>query len=210
MSISRKKPNAIELVNYKDSGYTNYVKLIDNRLVDNSGNELNVDAISRTLSIIDIHASKLHCGDSFYMKGYIELDNTDTFYIKLTTPATKEMHFTFTIKSTGVLETTFDEAATGGMTGGTVVTPLNRNRNSTTTSGAVLTKGVTAATSYVTRLSSDKWGSSGFRTSIGGAGATIAEYILRKSTTYIRSFISGSDNNIVQFEASWTESTNLS
>jgi|GEM_PF-5004558 len=208
MSISRPKPNSIELLNYKDSSFIDFIPLRNSQLINNNGDILETDSTSRCLTTIDIHASLLHTGKAFYMKSFIELDDTDTYYIKLVTPVDKELHFGFIIKSTGILTSYFDEEATGGMAGGSAVTPLNRNRNSLITSGAVLTAGVTTATSYNKRLDSDKWGSDGFRTTIGGSGGMVSEWVLKKNTTYIRSFISGANNNVIQFEASWLEVEN--
>ena len=174
-------------------------------LVNTDGNGLSVDTTTNALTMIDIHASELHMGNSFYIKGYLELDDTDTFFMKLVTPATKDMHFSFTINSTGQTVTSFDEGATGGMTGGTAVTPLNRNRNSLNASTAVFTSGTTVADSYTTRLVADKWGAGSKKTPIGGSETNVSEYILKNSTTYQRSFLSNVNGNIIQFEASWTE-----
>jgi len=205
MPISRRKPNAIELLNYKDTSYSDFTYIRDSRLINDNGEAIIVDELSRSLAIIDVHASLLHDGKAFYMKGFLELDNTDDYYIKLVTPVDKELHFNFVIKSTGITTSYFDEGATGGMTGGTPVIPINRNRNSSITSEAVLTAGVTTATSYDKRIDSDKWGSTGFKLTVGGSGEIVSDWVLKKNTTYLRSFISGADNNIIQFQASWSE-----
>ncbi len=169
---------------------------------------LRMDASTHSIQTIDYPHHEIHGGSHYYLQGFLELDDTDTFYMKMVTPDTlKWSHFIFDIKSSGICTTYLDEAATGGMTGGSVVTALNNNRNSTNTSGMVFTSGVTNATSYTIRLENDKWGAAGFKESIGGGGGREDELLLKQNTTYLRTFISGADSNIIQFKASWYEHT---
>jgi len=178
-------------------------------LFDKLGNPLDVDSVTNAIEIIDTPHHEIHEGDHFYVSGYIELNNLDTFYMKIVTPDTAKWgHLIFDIKSTGICSTAFDEDATGGMTGGSSIIPLNNNRNSETVSGLVFTSGVTVATSYTTRLENDKWGAQGFKQTIGGGAGREDELLLKQNTTYLRSFISGADNNIVQYKSSWYEHEN--
>ncbi len=168
-----------------------------------------IDSVTNALDTIDYSQHEIHSGSHYYIQGYIELDDTETFYVKMVTQnTTKWSHFIFNIKSTGICTTYFDEDATGGMTGGSGVTPINNNRNSDNVSGVVFTSGVTACTGYAKRLESDKWGDTGFKQSIGGSGGREDELILKQNTVYCRSFVSGSDGNIIQFRASWYEHAN--
>ncbi len=176
--------------------------------IDYEASKSGIDAVTETLQTIDYAHHEIHSGSHFYVQGYVELDDTDTFYVKLVTPdTTKWLHFQFNIKSTGICSSTLDEDATGGMTGGTVMTPVNNNRNSSNTSGIVITGGVTACTGYAIRLEDDKWGSEGFKQTIGGGSGREDELMLKQNTTYCRGFVSGANNNIVQFKASWYEHT---
>ncbi len=170
---------------------------------------LTMDLITHVLRVIDYVHSEIHGGNHYYIQGYIELNDTDTFYVKLVTPnTTKWSHFIFDIKSTGICSSTLDEDATGGMAGGAGVIPINNNRNSANTSGMVLTSNVTACTGYTKQLENDKWGADGFKQNIGGGSSRDDELILKQNTVYCRGFVSGADNNIVQFKASWYEHTN--
>ena len=165
-----------------------------------------LDTSTHSIQIIDYSHHKIHSGSHYYLQGFLELGDTELFYIKLVTPNTTTWsHFVFAIKSTGICTTYLDEAATGGMTGGTNVIPLNNNRNSGNTSGMVFTSGVTVATSYTTRLESDMWGANGFKENIGGSDGREDELMLKQNTTYLRTFLSGASENIVQFKASWYE-----
>ncbi len=173
--------------------------------------KLGVDSCTRTLQTIDYSHHEIHGGDHYYVQGYLELGDGDVHRVKFVTPDTaKWLHFIFEIKSTGICASTLDEGASGGMTGGSSVVPINNNRNSTKTSGITLTSGVTAATSYVKRVENDKWGAEGFKQTIGGGGGRDDELILKQNTTYLRTFTSGAADNIIQFKASWYEHTNKS
>jgi len=168
--------------------------------------DIALDASTNQPIVMATEHHEIHEGDHYYIQGYLELADEATYYVKLVTPNTTTWaHFIFDIKSTGICTTTFDEGATGGMADGSAVTPINNNRNSTNTSAMVLTGGVTANTGYALRLENDKWGANGFKESIGGGSGRSDELILKQNTVYCRGFISGADNNIIQFKASWYE-----
>ena len=168
-----------------------------------------IDISTEAVETIDYAHHEIHSGSHYYVQGFIELSNTGTFNIKLVTPNTLSWsHFLFKITSTGICSTTLLEGATGGMTGGSNVTPINNNRNSLKASGMVLTSDVTVATSSVTTLENDKWGADGFKETIGGGSSRSDELILKQNTTYLRTFVSGADDNIIQFKASWYEHAN--
>ena len=179
------------------------------KIIDENGNDITTDDATRSLTTIDYSHHEIHAGSHFYVQGFLELNDTDTFYVKIVTPDTDRWsHFLYDIKTTGICTTYFDEDATGGMTGGSSVIPLNNNRNSSTASGMVFTSNVTIATSYTTRLESDMWGANGFKENIGGGSGRDDELMLKQNTTYLRTFLSGADDNIIQFKASWYEHTN--
>jgi len=179
-------------------------------LFGSDGIEYKQDEITGAFTTVANAHQEIHEGRHFYLQGFLELDDTDEFFMKMVTPdALRWSHFIFAIKSTGICTTYLDEEATGGMAGGSSVIPLNNNRNSATASGMVFTVGVTDATSYTTRLENDKWGAAGFKETIGGGGGREDELMLKQNTTYLRSFISGADSNIIQFKASWYEHINF-
>ena len=174
-----------------------------------SGNS-GIDSSTETLQLIDCAHHEIHSGNHYYMEGFVELDNTDAFYIKLVTPNnTKWSHFMWEITSTGVLETFLDEDAAGGMTGGTSIMPINNNRNSANISEMIITGNVAACISYIARISSQKFGVASVPSkATGGNSSRDNELILKQNTVYCRSFISGSNGNIVNFRASWYEHAN--
>lgn len=168
-----------------------------------------VDSATHAATTLSYEHHEIHGGSHYYLQGYLELNDTDTFYVKLVTPdTTKWSHFVYDIRSTGICTSYFDEGASGGMAGGASVVPINNNRNSANVSGMVFTSGVTVATTYTTRIESDMWGAAGFKENIGGSGGRGDELVLKQNTTYLRTFISGADSNIIQFKASWYEHVN--
>jgi len=177
---------------------------------DSIANAANIDGITNAINTIDYAHHEIHSGSHFYIQGYVELNTDGVLRMKMVTPDTgKWVHFRFEITSSGICGTTLDEGASGGMTGGTPVTPINNNRNSTQTSVLTLTSGVAAASDYVARIESDKWGAGGKFIASGGGTSRENELILKQNTTYLRTFTSEADANIIQFKATWYEHTNI-
>jgi len=177
-------------------------KLIING-VEYSATEDGVDSSTNSLQIINYEHHEIHGGSHYYIEGTATLGNGGTLYVKLVTPnTTKWSHFGWRIISSGILTTTLVEDPTGGMTGGTGITPLNNNRNSGNTSGMTITSGTTACTGG-TQISVEAFGSK----SGGGAINRSDELILKQNAIYCRTFISGTAGNIVSFKASWYEHT---
>ena len=166
--------------------------------------------ISNAVGVIPHPHATIHANKHYFVQGFATLDTAGTLFIKIVTPNTnKWSHFIFNITSSGITSTFFDEAATGGMTGGSLVVPRNNNRNALETSGMVITSGVTDATSYTTRLENLKWGAQGFKSVAGGSSSREDELILKQNTTYLRTFTSFTDANIIQYKAIWYEHTNI-
>lgn len=150
----------------------------------------------------DVH--QMHEGNHFYIEGCTTLASGDTLYVRLVTPnSTKRSHFLWDMSSSNILTTYLYEDASGGMTGGAAVTPLNNNRNSTDTSLNVITSGISTATDDGTLISQSCWGSR----QAGGSQNRRDELILKQNTTYLRKLISGANSNLVAFKAIWHEHT---
>jgi len=160
------------------------------------------DEITRAINTIDYAHHEIHSGSHYYMEGFTTLGSGATMYVKLVTPDTdKYSHFLWEIQSSNILETTLYEDASGGMAGGAVKTPLNNDRNSTNTSGVVITSGVGAPTVFGLPISTCRWGSR----QAGSGEKREDELILKRNTTYLREFGSGANGNIICFKASWYE-----
>jgi len=184
---------------------------IEGRLyTDSIANAANIDSTTNAINTIDHAHQEVHEGNHYSLSGFIEIDTGVVHRIKMVTPDSKEwMHLTFNISSSGVCSSTLDEGAAGGMADGSPVTPINNNRNSSNASGIVFTSGVGSADGYDLRVENDKWGADSPRQIAGGGTGREDEIILKQNTTYLRTFTSFADNNIIQFKASWYEHTNL-
>ncbi len=71
----------------------------------------------------------------------------------------------------------------------------------------VITSGVAVATVLGLEISDTQVGGTGFKSDVGGESKRTDELMLRRNSTYLRRFTSGSDGNIVSFKASWYEHT---
>ena len=111
-------------------------KLLTGRWGSSAGetDEVRIDASTNSLQIIDYAHHEVHSGSHYYIQGFTTLGNDpgvdDILRVMLVTPSgTKWTHLLFDIKSIKEMTTTFDEGATGGMTGGLRVTIHANNRN---------------------------------------------------------------------------------
>ncbi len=166
---------------------------------------LKLDPVTRFQCIIPTEHCMIHGGNHYYIEGYTTLANAGELRVKLVTPdTTKWSHFLWEIESSGGLVTQFYEGASGGMAGGSAVTPLNNNRNSTNTSGVVITSGVAVATADGLLISQASW-----KKRTQGSQVREDELILKRDTIYLRKFTSTENDNLVRFKASWYEHTDL-
>ena len=176
---------------------------------DDNYDKLFMDKKTNHLAIVNHNEKAIHYGVFFYIEGYIELDSGDDYYVKLVTPDSDTWpHFQWIITSSGITSTWKYEGASGGMSGGTSVSPINANRNSSNTSVMTITKDVSAPTSTGTTISTAKMGSSSggwFSVVNGGSVDSQNEIILKQNTTYCRKFTSGSNGNVIYFKAMWGE-----
>ena len=168
-----------------------------------------IDGSTNAQTFMEYPHSELHEGKHYFIEGYTTLDTGDSLRVKLVTADTTEWaHFRWAIGSTGITTTTFHEDASGGMTGGSGVTPLNNNRNSANTSTITITSGVAESTSEGTLLGNTKFGVASSPTrALGGGSSREDEIILKQNAIYLRTFISGSDGNVISFKAFWYHHT---
>ena len=93
-------------------------KLINARWGSSAGetDEARMDASTNTLQTINYEHHEIHSGSHYFMEGYTTLGVGGTLYVKLVTyNSTKWGHLLWDIGSNGILVTTLDEDATGGI-----------------------------------------------------------------------------------------------
>ena len=166
--------------------------------------DIAIDSITHILSAIESEHGTIHDGKHFYINSYVTLNNGETLILALTTPASKKIHFVYEVASTGEIIIEFYEGS--NISGGTSITPVNNNRNSSVVSEITVVKDPTV-NSYGTKIGELKWGTSGtkFIPTIGGGFSRTNEVILKISTTYIVKISSGTDGNIINYIGSWYE-----
>jgi len=114
-------------------------KLITGRWGSGAGDtaDIRIDASTNSLQCIAYPHHKIHAGSHFFLEGHATLGNGGTLFVKLVTPnSDKWGHFLWDINASGIMTTTFDEDATGGMANGSRPTIHANNRNTNCWTGA--------------------------------------------------------------------------
>ena len=99
---------------------------------DTVSKPVRADASTHALESIEYAHHVLHDGNHYFLEGHTSLGIAGTLYVKLVTPNTARWgHLFWQMNSSGILTTTLDEDATGGMAGGLreVIHANNRNVN---------------------------------------------------------------------------------
>lgn len=152
-------------------------------------------AAGSLIPTIDTVHKKIHDGKSFAATHSVVVGTGTAVTVLISTPASNNIHFAASVESDKGITWTFSEAPNAS--GGTALVEYNCNRNSTTTSGSVLTHTVT----YVSAGSifeTHSIGTSGGPTSIsGGLGNVRKEYILIPSTLYLIRAVAGAATTTV-------------
>ena len=167
-----------------------------------------VDGITDAIVTITYEHHEIHGGSFFYVKGFdADMDDGDTIDFQITTPNTRKWtHMDFEVISTRQLELhIYEEATFAG--DGDAITPLNKNRNSSNTSGmTVQSNGTVSAigTDIYPHIQGDATNPSRY---IGGLVDRDHEIILKQNTSYRFVLESNIDNNVVTYEGLWYEHT---
>jgi hypothetical protein len=172
--------------------------------------QLKVDSSTGALEVIDYSHHEIHGGSHYYIGGHTDLDNGSTIEWTVTTPdSTKWAHMTFSISGSDVVTVDVYEN-TADIVGGTAVTPINNNRNSSKTSILTVKVNPTSVTAG-DLIDGFKFGSSGGgnAASIGGGESRENELVLKQNTSYLWRVVSGADGNFISYHAGWYEHTSI-
>lgn len=207
------------------------------RISDNNYRDVSLDASTRALEVIDYAHHEVHGGSSFMAHNAQEVtDDTVRSAITFQTAnTTKWAHMIVTVQSTEaavalLLEDLVIDSGTAGEP--TALTALNRNRNSSGSSGFISQHAtpVTGDVSVWTEAlllnagagATDDWGvttetelarialgaSLNPARSFGGVSRGSQEIILKQDTVYMILMTTGTDNdNIMQITLDWYEHT---
>jgi hypothetical protein len=153
----------------------------------------------KAITIIDYAHAKKHAGLAYTIFSYATVTASNTYSYLFTTPATTEMHFSYTIMSSA---TTTVALFTGpNAAGGTTVTPTADNQTSTNTTSMVVTSLPTITTNG-TAIANHYISAGGL---LGVGDIATDEMVLAHSTKYLLLVTTGTATSNVDFTIKWYE-----
>lgn len=175
---------------------------VRNKIVSIANEGDGIDGSTNTLQFIDYEHHEIHAGSHYTVFNYVDgLSVGDTVEFTVTTPDTTTWaHMSYELESiTGGKLEIFE--GTTGVSGGTTITPINNNRNSTNTSTLTILLDPTAITDDGTSLGIYLAGAN------RGSGQIRRdkELILKQNTTYLFRFTSTANSNSLGYIAKWYE-----
>jgi hypothetical protein len=177
--------------------------------LDNSGEPVlpKVDSSTNCLTILDYAHHEIHSG-SHYFCAYSALKaNTETIEVRFATPDTTTWaHMTIDVECALAGTVEMWEATTKTHVALNAITPWNRNRNSTNSSGLTICHtpgGAEAAAAGLTEYVGAA--SVSGRVAGGGEATSRAEFVLKQNTAYLLRATSRADGNALSIILDWYE-----
>jgi hypothetical protein len=168
--------------------------------------ELRVDRTTRALMTIDYAHYEVHAGSHFMYTDHTELGSGATQNYLITVPdSAKCPHMIFDLDGYGVTQWQFFEGT--DRVGITTQNVGNNNRNSATTAGVTIHKGVTGGTEDGGLAHIYKGGASGAQARTATQSGNAEELILKRNTKYILRTTSLSLGNLTNIRLEWYEHT---
>ena len=140
--------------------------------------------VDGSFRVIDHSHAEIHNG-VHYTFSQTQATTTTAVSVLITTPAASEFHTVFSIGAGAAASWTFSEAPNATVTGATAMVAYNNNRQSTTTSGAVVVSkptftstGTVLQKGYIGAYTNPAKGN-------GDVGEIRNEWILKASTKYL-------------------------
>jgi hypothetical protein len=152
---------------------------------------------NQSLQTLDFIEQCINDGNRYLVAGHITIANGGTVDFTLQTPdSTKWIHMFYSADISGAITIDFYEGATG-VSGGSALPMINKNRNSTNVSGAIVLINPTATPGD--RIDGFSYGPA------GGEAKRNRKMILKQNTTYLWRLISGEADNELSFRGEWDE-----
>jgi len=168
------------------------------------------DAATNVLSTISYPHHEIHAGDAYKLSiTTADLDSegaNNALHFKIITPNTAKWgHITYDVWASGEGTWNVTEAPSGGMAGGSPITPINKNRNSTNTSGMVVSDDDTTPVGgtvidgpIVLGVGNNK---------VSSEASEREEFVLKQNTTYSFRLISVTNLISARVTLNWYEHT---
>lgn len=160
------------------------------------------DEVSGAVMVLDYAHHEIHEGDMYHVSGTATKGIGESYDLLFVTPDTARWaHLVGVVIGSGETAVTFYEGGT--ITGGTAVTPYNRNRNSENTPTTLV---------YHTPSVSDPGtalftGTFGAGSRSGGEAREFDEWVLKRNTKYLLRMTSAATGNDLSWAINWYEHT---
>ena len=165
------------------------------------------DRATYALNTVDYAHHEIHSGSSFVAHHIQDVTASGTINVTITTPnTTRWAHMLWIIGTELEAELRFYEGSTA--TGGTTITPMNRNRNSSGTSTCVVMGTPTVGT-VGSLIFADHLGGGAASARFGGETRGDHEWVLKQNTTYTVQMVNMTGSaNYMSVALDWYEHTN--
>ena len=168
-----------------------------------------VDASTNAITTISYTHHEIHGGSAYYVLHSALADAAGTISIRIATPnTTKWAHMVFDLEASLAATAQMWYPTTKTHVGDNAIVPMNRNHNSTNTSGLTICHtpgGTQAGTAQLTKYIGAT--ASGGRVAGGGGASTRHEFILKQNSSYYILLTSRADGNAMSITIDWYEHT---
>ena len=168
------------------------------------------DDITHAINMVDHAHHEIHDGSAYFAVHSMLRDDTEVAEVRIQTPdTTKWAHMVIGVQAALAATVEFHEGTTMTHEAGNALTPMNRNRNSTNTSGLTIchTPGG-ADTSGADWTQYIGAAASGGRIAVGGEAGGRNEFMLDQNNDYLIRATSRADGNAISILMDYYEHTN--
>jgi len=171
---------------------------------------LSIDASTHGINTVDYAHHEVHAGRGYRAGFAFNLANGNTASFACTTPAVggREMHLTIELHMTSNGTFTWYEDCTS-YSGGTVITPMQHNRNSSNTSDLTDVQRGATGSSPITRTGGTGILSVDFAVArdVNPSRKNGNEFIVKSGSKNVMEYVNGVNANFVQLILEWYEHT---
>ena len=168
---------------------------------------LHTDSVTNQLITIDYAHHEAHAGSAYFAVYSALANDTDLIEVRIQTPDTKKWaHMTIGIDGALASYAQMWVPTTKTHVAGNVITPFNRNNNSSNTSGLTICHtpagsqaGTAALYQYLGAASTSG------KAAVGGVTGSRGEFILLQNSSYLIRMTSRADNNALSIVLDWYE-----
>ena len=168
-----------------------------------------VDASTNAINTIDYAHHEIHGGSAYFAVYSALKDTAGLIEVRIQTPdTTKWAHMVFAIQASLAATAQMWYPTTKTHEAGNAIVPMNRNHNSTNTSGLTICHtpgGAQAGTAQLTEYLGAS--ATGGRISVGGGTGSRHEFILDQNNDYLIRITSRADGNALTLVMDWYEHT---